>query len=247
MVRGKCFLKKSRSLRKKYRQNLKNKIVQAYITKGRLFTTHHYVTPNGWWIDIWFLGKDKATHYSCALHTSRMEIQYEASRLASEEAEIIKPYDFELEGIEFGKKDPKTGYYTANFKSPEFEEFGGISRNDWLRKREEELESQVEVREHIKIAKNYLYGIGLHASLNAPRIDSDFINNFIINFIRNEEVEYLGTDLITLETVFAPPKMPKFENQKDEQQYLIDNDTCAIEPIPDDILEIYGLLKYKIK
>ena len=96
----KRFIDKSRNIRKKLRQNIKNEIVKEYHNKGRLFTTNHYVTPESWWIDICFLSKDRTIFYSCALTTCRMIIQDKASDLASEESEMIVPYNSELEGYD---------------------------------------------------------------------------------------------------------------------------------------------------
>ena len=53
---SKHFIDKSRNIRKKLRQNIKNEMIKEYYDKGRLFTTNHYVTPESWWIDICTFG-----------------------------------------------------------------------------------------------------------------------------------------------------------------------------------------------
>lgn len=232
---SKHFIDKSRNIRKKLRQNIKNEIIKEYYDKGRLFTTNHYVTPESWWIDICFLGKDKATFYSCALTTCRMIIQDKASDLAYAEAESIVPYNSELEGYDLINKH--NGLSQLEFRKQAYKKLDGLTRFEWCQKREQELLKHVDTTEYIKLDYSYSYAIGMHASINRI-LNTDSINQFIIDFIKNDEKAYTDNKVISLDNTYIPNQMPNFKTEEESTEYHIKNSSIATREAPKFILDI---------
>lgn len=249
-MKTKNFLEKSKNIRKKLRQNLKNKIVKAYFDYGRLFTTNHYVTPDSSWLDISFLSKDKTKIYSCAISNAVVAIEEKAGQLAHNEADQIVPYNPQLEDptfkhyVENGKS-----YYKMQFKNQKYPEFDNNTRSEWISKRTEELTNEVSIYEKTELKTNYRFIIGLHATLNTECLDTDRINSFIIDFIRNGEKEYFGKDSIDLNAALKPASLPPKPENISDYQFYKQLESTATQPVPGDILKILGLnnAKYSLQ
>lgn len=245
-MKAKSFLEKSRNIRKKLRQNLKNKIVKSYFDYGRLFATNHHVTPDSSWIDVSFLSKDKTKIYSCAIRNAIVAIDEKAGQLAHDEAYEIVPYNSELEDpvfehfVENGKS-----YYKMELSDQKYSQFDNMRRFEWISKRTEELTSQVSVNEKIELNTKYRSSIGVYVTLNTECLDTDRINRFIIDFIRNGEKEYSSNNSIDLSTALKPAPLPAKPENISDYQYYKQLETYATQPIPDDILKIFGLSNTK--
>jgi len=235
---GKYFVHKSRNIRKKIRQNIKNQIIKDYYSKGRLFVTNHYVTTGSSWIDILFLGKDKATLYSCSLTNCYLSLKDKADELASEESEKMIPYDINLEG--YAIEHSNNGFHQINFKKQVYKEFNNLTRFEWCEKREQELIKHVYVSEYIKLDYSYYYAIGIDASINRV-LDTDSINDFIIEFIENGEKSYSSNETMFLNEVYVPKKVPTLKSEEESTEYHENNNTVATKEIPETILKILGV------
>lgn len=232
---GKRFIDKSRNIRKKLRQNIKNEVAKEYRHKGRLFTTNHYVTPESWWLDIYFLGKDKATFYSCALTNSRMILQDKANELAYEEAENIVPYDSHLEGYDVINN--QNGFSQIESRNQPYEKIDGFNRFEWCQKKEQELLKHVNTTEYIKLDYSYSYAVGMEASINRI-LDTDSINEFIADFIKNDEKPYTNNKVISLDNPYIPSQIPNFKTEEESIDYYMKNSSIATREAPKFILDI---------
>ncbi|MBK2258017.1 hypothetical protein [Francisella philomiragia] len=79
-----------------------------------------------------------------------------------------------------------------------------------FKKQEEQREIiRFSIKEYIKLNNSYNHGIGVDAAINRI-LDTDSINQFIINFVNNEDDIFLGNETISLDNaldnVYSPKK-----------------------------------------
>ena len=244
IMKSKHYLNRTMLFRKSRKQYIKNQIVKAYKSKGRLFTTDHYVTPDSWWVDINFIGKNKDAVYACELINSLTYIHDKARDKAYKEADKIVPYDKEKEGMILKPSLEVQGAKTVTFKEQKYNDFGSLTRFEWTQNRIKELEKEVSVKEYIIPKYDYYHSIGLLVHLNMPLLNTDNINQFIVDFIYSGEKSYFGDEAIDFKSAIKPDASPKMSSEKESDQWLIDNDSAAIKNVPQEILDILGLSKY---
>lgn len=185
------FHKRSSKARKLAFIRMKNNIRRSAPVLGGLFYTHDYVHGQNGWVDIYFLGRQKGVFYNVTLQTARYEYKEEVSQAAWDAADALSPHRFNL--FEDAKKDPVTGHWISNPK-PEgaLDAFGGLSRWDWIRAEEVRIANARTVKVHarVELDRDYAHGIGLHATIDAPYLTVEAINDFIRAFLAAGEKAY---------------------------------------------------------
>ncbi len=168
-----------RRRRKQMRHSVKNMIRKAAPVLGGLFYTHDYLHGQNGWVDCYFLGANGLTFYNCALQTSRYAYKELVEEAAWDAADKVVPYDYDRL---FRSKSSAVGVEPAG-------SFGGHTRMEWIKCKEREIADTRALAVHAEVTlhHDYHFGIGLHATLDVPYLTVKAINDFIVEFLKNEK------------------------------------------------------------
>lgn len=166
--------------------SVKNDIQRAAPVLGGKFTTHDYIHGDNGWLDIYFLGIKAPIFYNVSLCTTRYAYVQAVQKEAMERSHALV-VDTEPSWLDRAYKDPHSGnWITPAYEHPTHPEFGGITRFEWERSQYEAIANSgaVQVFPAWTIHHDYSFGIGLHATIDAPHLTIDYINAFIDQFMK---------------------------------------------------------------
>ena len=182
------FGAQSRGRRKAAFISVKNDIRRHVGIFGGLFSTHDYLHGKNWWIDCMFLGRKPPVFYNCVLDTTRNTYKEQVRELAYERSYVLAPDD----GpglLEQAVRDPVSGMWTSTLTEAErLDALGGLSRHEWVEQQIPHIADSavIKIHEGWTLHRDYRFGIGLHAILDAPYLTIDVVNAFVERFLATE-------------------------------------------------------------
>ena len=182
------FGEQSREYRKNAYIEIKNLICKHAPILGGLFTTHDYMHGKNGWIDGYFLGRKSPHFYNFVIDTTRNVYKEKVRDLAFDRSyELVANCEPGI--FDSMVKDSKTGMWTSVSSTPQqFDQFGGLSRCQWIEQQIPIIADQktIKVFEGWTLHRDYSFGIGLHATINAPYLTIEAVNDFIRIFMQTE-------------------------------------------------------------
>lgn len=188
------FALQSRRFKKTVYIRVKNRIRRAAPVLGGRFITRDYMHGENGWVDACFLGDRAPVFYNLSiqttLHAYKEAVKDRAWALSYERAPDCEP-SFTSRAV----KNPKTGLYEIPPRAPfRYSEFDGLTRLEWVESQRQAIADRgdIEVREEWTLQPDYVYGIGLHATIDVPFLTIDTVNQFIERFLALES-DYRAT------------------------------------------------------
>ena len=189
---------------------VKNRIRRAASVLGGKFVTHDYMNGKNGWLDAFFLGRKAPVFYNLTIDTTacayKEAVWYRSWELSHE----LAP-DREPPFLGRAVRDPKTGLYQVPPREPlRYPELDGMARFEWVESQQRVIadSGEIQVFEEWTLHRDYAYGIGLHATIDAPFLTIAVVNCFVDRFLamesdyRNlmprsyqyEQIEYWGLE-----------------------------------------------------
>lgn len=165
-----------------------NQIRRAAPVLGGKFTTHDYLHGQNGWIDACFLGRKAPVFYNLTLETTRYAYKEAVWDQAWEQSYDLAP-ERGPSILDCAMKDPKTGNYITQAREPyRHPELDDLTRIEWVQRQLPTIADAktIQVFEEWSLQHDYAYGIGLHATIDAPFLTIDTVNAFIDRFMRIE-------------------------------------------------------------
>lgn len=167
--------------------DVKNRICRAAPILGGKFTTHDYMHGENGWIDACFLGHKAPVFYNLSIQTAIYAYREAVQDVAWDRSYVLAPEREPL--FENAVVDPKTGNRSYSRREPvEYPELGGMTRFDWINAQLPAIadSGEVSVFEDWSIHRDYVWGVGLHVTLDVPAITIPVMNDFIDRFLATE-------------------------------------------------------------
>lgn len=165
-----------------------NQIRRAAPILGGKFTTHDYLHGQNGWIDAYFLGRKAPIFFNLTLATTRHAYKEAVWDKAWEQSYALAP-EREPSILDRAVKDPKTGYFVTPARAPShYSELDDLTRIEWVQRQLPTIADAgtIQVFEEWSLHRDYGYGVGLHATIDAPFLTIDAINAFIERFMKLE-------------------------------------------------------------
>ena len=182
------FGAQSRGRRKAAFISVKNDIRRHAGIFGGLFSTHDYLHGKNGWIDCLFLGRKPPVFYNCVLDTTCNAYKEQVRELAYERSYVLAPDDGP--GLfEQAVRDPVSGMWTSTLTEAErLDALGGLSRHEWVEQQIPHIADSavINIHEGWTLHRDYRFGIGLHAILDAAYLTIDVVNAFVARFLATE-------------------------------------------------------------
>ncbi|MCO5401591.1 hypothetical protein [Ralstonia soli] len=182
------FASQPRRIQKAAYIGVKNRIRRAAPILGGKFFTRDYMHGKNGWLGAGFLGHKAPVFYNLSiqttLHAYKEAVQEHAWALSYERAPDCEP-SF-LHGAVI---NPKTGLYEIPPREPvRYPELDGMTRREWVESQHQTIAERgdIEVFEAWTLQADYVYGIGLHATIDVPFLTVDVLNHFIDRFLAQE-------------------------------------------------------------
>jgi hypothetical protein len=185
--RGLPFGLQPRRRRKAAYIAVKNRIRRAAPMLGGQFATHDYLHGRNGWIDAFFLGRKAPLFYNLTIETARHAFREAVHDRAWQRSYELAP-ERESLFLDAGV-DPKSGYRTFRGREPaRYPELDGNTRVEWVQAHLQPIadSGQIEVFEAWELHRDYVAGIGLHATIDVPYVTIDAVNGFIDRFLATE-------------------------------------------------------------
>lgn len=181
------YLDQCRASKKRSYIDIKNRIRTTAPMFGGRFTTHQLIHGENGWLDLYFLGAKSPVFYNVTLETTRCAYRAKVRRHAMALSYRLVP-ERAPDCIDLAQFNPVSGLY----ESPpavhmQYSQFGGLTRYDWEDAQLERLanEGTIQVRENWTLHPDYAFGIGLHATIDAPYLTMANIEAFIDRFLKH--------------------------------------------------------------
>lgn len=155
--------------------------------KYRNFHSHDILTDGVSWCDVDFLGRDKFTFWNATLETTAYSRHAKIDSAAFNQAyDALTPEEHALRPKwTFKPVAGKPGFSEIVFgKEPAFEKFEGRTFQEQVRHLEGVLDFPV--FESIEVDRSYRFGIGLHATIDAPLLTVEIIESFVDMFVEQD-------------------------------------------------------------
>jgi hypothetical protein len=168
--------------------SIKNRIRTDAPLLGGRFTTHHVLDGTNNWVDGYFLSRRRPYFFNLALNTTRCAYRDSVEQSAWEKSFELAP-EREPPFLDRVEIDPKTSRgFIPHRARLEYEELDGMTRWDWVTSQFPVIADalQFSVYENWTLHGDYGFGIGLHATINAPFLTVDVINAFMDRFLVDE-------------------------------------------------------------
>jgi len=165
-----------------------NQIRRAAPILSGQFITHDYLHGQNSWIDACFLGRKAPVFYNLTLETTRYAYKEAVWDQAWEQSYVLAP-ERELSLLDCAVKGPKTGHYVTPAREPRrYPELDDLTRIEWVQRQLPTIADAktIQVFEEWSLHRDYAYGIGLHATIDAPFLTIDTVNAFIDQFMKLE-------------------------------------------------------------
>jgi hypothetical protein len=210
MKRYTKFKDRSRKYRKGKVFRLK-KLIEREGTNN-LFYSRHMVLDDGThgsWVDIYFLSdKDKSifwnacltTKYS-ALHSAVSEKAFNIAYDLLSKEEIKEEFAWSFSPAQTTHGGKILTWQLNPRPKKNYPQFSGMTFDEFKKQKEKEIfkSGDVQVFEEAKVHKNYAYGCGLEAIIDAEDITLDHIVQFINKFKQLGEVQFKSDEPLSID------------------------------------------------
>jgi hypothetical protein len=186
----------TRSKRAKY-IDVKNQIRRAAPILGGLFVTRHYMHGRNGWLDGYFLGRKAPIFYNLALQSTAYAYKAAVEERAWDES-YEREAEQELSIFDRTMTDADGRRVTLPSEPLRYEALEGMTRMDWTDAHCKLIadSGQIQVHEEWSLHPEYGYGIGLHATIDAPVLTIDAVNAFVTRFLESP-APYCSPDGLT--------------------------------------------------
>lgn len=182
------FLRLAKHRQKEAYVRIRNLIRRAAPVLGGLFYTHDYLHGRNGWVDGYFLSPRPPVFYNFSLETTRHAYKEAAWDAAWERSCVLAP-DRAPELLKHAVKDPKTGNYSVQQSQQTVHpELDGLTRVEWARNQLRVIADAKTIRvfEGWSLHREYVHGVGLHATIDVDYLTTETVNAFIARFLATE-------------------------------------------------------------
>lgn len=165
-----------------------NLIRRAAPMLGGTYYTHDYMHGKNGWLDLYFLGVRFPIFYNVALQTARHAYKEKVLNEALRRVDLIVPEHEKWRDITH--KEPGTGQYVTRQREPQrYAELDGLSRYEWVFAQQQVIadEKCVKIYERWEVRKDYISGVGIHATLDVPYLTAEAVERFIERFLADPQ------------------------------------------------------------